>query len=237
MRNWLTFGDIDSRDYGVYISGTGTFNAPTRAYESIEIPGRDGALIGLEHRLENIEVTYPAFVYDEFSDNMSNLRSVLLSQIGYQKLVDTYHPDEFRLAVYRGGLSAKVQPGNHAGEFNLTFECMPQRWLRSGADPVDFTASANTLYNPTQFDSMPLIRVYGNGTIGINGMTITVASHSTAYIDIDSEMMDCYYGSTNCNSLVSFSGNDFPTLRPGKNNITKSGSITKIIITPHWWRV
>ena len=236
MRNYFTFGNIDSRDYGVYISGTGTFDAPTRAYESIEIPGRDGALLGLEHRLENVELTYPAFVYDAFSDNMSNLRSVLLSQIGYQRLVDSYHPDEFRLAVYRGGLSAKVIPGNHAGEFDLTFDCKPQRWLRAGAEPVEVKTGGN-LFNPTAFNALPLIRAYGYGTIKINDMTITIASHSNAYIDIDSEMMDCYCESVNCNSLVSFSGNDFPELRPELNNFTISNTITKVTVTPHWWRV
>lgn len=235
MRNYFTFGGIDSRNYGVYISGTGTFDAPVRAYEGYEIPGRDGALLGLEHRLENIELTYPAFVYDAFSDNMSNLRSALLSKIGYQELTDTYHQDEYRLGVYKGGLSADVVPGNYAGQFDLVFECKPQRYLRSGSVAVEMT-SASALYNPTEFDSMPLIRAYGSGTIGINGITVTIASHSNPYIDIDCEMMDCYYNTTNCNSLVSFSGNDFPTLRPGTNNFTLNG-VTKIEVTPHWWRV
>jgi phage-related protein len=235
MRNYFIFGDVDSRDYGVYINGTGTFDAPTRAYEAIEVPGRDGALLGLEHRFENIELTYPAFVYDAFSNNMTNLRSALLSKIGYQELTDTYHPDEFRKAVYKGGLSADVVPGNHAGQFDLVFECMPQRWLISGSTAVEMT-SASTLNNPTEFDSMPLIRAYGSGTIGINGMTVTIASHSNPYIDIDCEMMDCFYNAVNCNSLVSFSGNDFPTLRPGTNNFTLSG-VTKIVVTPRWWRV
>lgn len=235
MRNYFTFGGVDSRDYGVYISGTGAFNAPTRAYESIEVPGRDGSLLGLEHRLENIELTYPAFMYANFKENMASLRSALLSQIGYQKLIDSYHPEEYRLAFYKGGLTADVVEGNHAGQFDIVFECMPQRWLRSGLEAVEITDS-ETIYNPTAFDSMPLIRAYGSGTIGINDITVTIASHSNAYIDIDCDMMDCYCGTVNCNNLVSFSGNDFPTLGPEQNNIALSG-VSRIELTPKWWCV
>lgn len=235
MRNYFIFGDVDSRDYGVYISGTGTFDAPTRAYEAIEVPGRDGAYLGLEHRLENVELTYPAFMYADFRENMMALRSVLLSQIGYQILMDSYHPDEYRLAVYKGGLSADVLAGNHAGEFDIVFDCMPQRWLRSGLEVITVTGS-QSIYNPTKFDSMPLIRAYGSGQIGVGDVTVTIASHSNPYIDIDCDMMDCYYNTVNCNALVSFSGNDFPTLRPGTNNFTLNG-VTKIEVTPHWWRV
>lgn len=235
MRNYFIFGDVDSRDYGVYISGTGTFDAPTRAYEAIEVPGRDGAYLGLEHRLENVELTYPAFMYADFRENMMALRSVLLSQIGYQILMDSYHPDEYRLAVYKGGLSADVLAGNHAGEFDIVFDCMPQRWLRSGLEVITVTGS-QSIYNPTKFDSMPLIRAYGSGTIGINDMTVTIASHSNPYIDIDCDMMDCFCNAVNCNSLVSFSENDFPTLRPGTNNFALTG-VTKIELTPRWWRV
>lgn len=236
MRNYFTFGDIDSRDFGVYISGTGTFDAPKRAYNSIAVPGRNGALLGSEHRLENIELTYPAFVYVDFSENMGRLRSALLSRIGYQKLSDSYHPDEYRMAVYKGGLSAEPIPGNHAGWFDLEFECKPQRWLQEG-DRTSEISNGAFLLNPTSFEALPRIRAYGYGTVVVGSITVTIAQHSNPYIDIDCDMMDCFCGTTNCNSLVSFSGNDFPTLPAGKTGITYSGNITKVEITPRYWRV
>jgi phage-related protein len=45
MRNYFVFDYNDSRDFGVYISGQGTFNAPGREYENIAVPGRDGDLL------------------------------------------------------------------------------------------------------------------------------------------------------------------------------------------------
>lgn len=235
MRNWFVFGKYDSRNFGVYISGKHTFRAPNRTYKNYVVPGRDGDLLGSSTRLENTKLTYPAFVYTNYKKNVENLRSALLSTIGYARLQDTYHPDEYRLAVYKGGLNPDTVDWNGAGEFNIEFEVKPQRYLTEGETVVTLTA-AGKLMNPTMFASQPLLRVYGYGTVGVGSETITISQHNHAYIDIDCEMMDCFYGAVNCNSLVSFSGTDFPTLPPGVVDISKGSNVTKIEITPRWWR-
>ena len=43
MMQSITFGGVNSADYGIYIGGEGVFNAPKREVEMIEIPGRNGA--------------------------------------------------------------------------------------------------------------------------------------------------------------------------------------------------
>ena len=96
--NYIEFGGVKSSDYGIYVSGEGTFNAPERDVELIEIPGRNGDLIGSDHRLENISVTYSAFIYKDFKQNVENFRTFLLSLDGYQTLTDSYHTDEYRMA-------------------------------------------------------------------------------------------------------------------------------------------
>lgn len=132
MRNYLTIAGKDSRDYGVYISGQGTFSAPEKAYEFYNVPGRNGAILGNDHRLENIEVSYECFIYSDFNKNIADFRTFLLSLNGYQKLTDSYHPDEYRMAVYVGPFEPEVTETNDAGTFTLTFNCKPQRWLISG---------------------------------------------------------------------------------------------------------
>ena len=44
MINWFIFDGKNSRDYGIYISGSGTFNAPEMDITTVEIPGRNGDL-------------------------------------------------------------------------------------------------------------------------------------------------------------------------------------------------
>ena len=141
------FGGADSSTYGIYISGEGVFNAPERAVEMISIPGRNGAIALDQGRFENIEVTYPAFNYEQgmsdFSSNLAGLRSALCSKRGYQRLTDTIHPDEFRLGVYRSGLEVTPVKYNTASDFNITFDCKPQRFLTSGETEVDGNAWSN----------------------------------------------------------------------------------------------
>ena len=235
MRNWLSFAGVDCRDYGVYISGQGTFSAPVRAYEFIKVPGRNGDLIGTERRLENLDLTYQAFVYRDFKTSVRGLRSFLLSQIGYQRLKDTYHPDEFRLACYAGPFEPDVLSNNRAGTFELSFSCKPQRYLLTGEVAQTFTAD-DVISNPTMFDARPLIRIYGNGVVGLGDYTIPVAGSSLEFIDVDCEMMDAYNGATNCNSFITLSENDFPVIPPGETGVSLNG-VTRVDITPRWWQL
>ena len=139
MRNYLTFDNKDSRDFGVYINGQGTFRAPARSYNVLNIPGRNGDLLGFGSKLENVEITYRAFIYTNFDANIAALRSFLLSHVGYFKLTDSYHPDEYRLAYYKGPFVPDVVANNGAGSFDLTFVCKPQRFLNSGEEVTTLT--------------------------------------------------------------------------------------------------
>lgn len=231
-RNYIHYDNTDLREYGLYISGSSVFNAPERAYDVITIPGRNGALLGSERRLENIEVVYSSFIYKDFKVNMSGLRSFLLSRVGYKKLIDTYHPTEYRLAFYAGGIDAEMTSKLDAGQFELIFNCKPQRYLLSGDSPITLTGTS-TINNPTLFDAQPLIRVYGTGSITINGVTITI-SEADVYTDIDCELMEAYKGNTLKNYAISLDSTDFPVLSAGDNTIMLYG-VTSAIITPRWW--
>ena len=172
----LSFDNVSSRTYGVYITGEAVYNAPERDVEMVSIPGRNGSF-ALDHgRFENIEVTYPAGIFADneadFAQAVSDFRNYLCSKQGYCRLSDEYNPDEYRMAVYKSGL--EVDPAQlRAGEFNITFECKPQRWLTSGEDEVA-VADSETLTNPTLFEASPIIKVEGYGTISTGGQSIEV---------------------------------------------------------------
>lgn len=141
--NSITFGGINSADFGIYISGEGVFNAPQRDVEMISVPGRNGAIALDRGRFQNIEVTYPAFNYeadyDTFQQQLSDFRNAICAQKGYNRLSDTFHPDEYRMATYLSGLEVKPIKYNTASEFNIVFNCKPQRYLTSGEEEIDVT--------------------------------------------------------------------------------------------------
>ena len=132
MRNYFILDGVDSRDFGVYISGQGTFNSPEKDYTFYNVPGRDGALLSSENRFNNVTLKYDAFICRDFDNNIAAFRTFLLSLNGYKRLTDSYHPDEFRYAVFTGPLEAKVEKRNDAGSFTITFSCKPQRYLLTG---------------------------------------------------------------------------------------------------------
>ena len=177
----LTFDGENSGDYGIYITGAGTFNAPKRDAEMVTIPGRNGSF-ALDHgRFENIEVTYPAGLYgsdeSDFADKIAEARAWLCSKKGYVRLQDEYNPNEYRLAVYKSGL--EVSPALlKAGEFDLVFECMPQRFLTSGETAETIASSGDTLTNPTLFNARPLLMVTGYGGLTLNGNPIEIISQA-----------------------------------------------------------
>lgn len=234
MKNYISFAGIDSTEFNIGISGSGTFDAPERDVEQISVPGRSGDLLIDNKRFKNLPISYPAFISRDFLKNFDAFKAFMLKNVGYQRLEDTYHPDHFRMAEFRGPLNPDVKVLNIAGEFDLKFNCKPQLWLKSGEEPIELTESA-TINNPTLYESKPLIRVYGTGSISFGGETLTVTS-ADDYTDLDCEAMEAYKGATNCNSNITLSGDEFPVFSSGDNEIVISG-FSQIIIIPRWWTV
>lgn len=177
MQHSIIFGGVNSADYGIYIGGEGTFNAPQRDVEMISIPGRNGAFALDKGRFENIEVTYTAINQESdlatFSQKLEAFRNAICALRGYQRLEDTFHTAEYRMATYIGGLEISPIKYNTASEFEITFNCKPQRYLKSGETAVT-VASGNRLTNPTLFPASPLLMAEGYGKISFNGYEIVL---------------------------------------------------------------
>lgn len=197
----LKFDGVSSRTYGVYITGEAVYNAPEREVEMISIPGRNGAFALDKGRFENVTVTYPAGIFadneTDFAAAISDFRNYLCSRKGYCRLTDEYNPNEYRMAVYKSGL--EVDPAQlRAGEFEITFDCKPQRWLTSGETAVTIANSGDTITNPTLFESGPLLEVEGYGTIGFNGFEIELNNETFGDVTVLNE-------TTNSQTSFSFS--------------------------------
>lgn len=184
LNNYITFGGISSATYGIYIDGSGTFNSPERDVTMITIPGRNGTLALDNGRFENVEVTYRAFVSEvngkTMSANIQDFRNAIGALKGYQRLVDTYHTDEYRLATFRNGLEISPVIYQTGGEFEITFDCKPQRFLTSG-ETATAVANNGTITNPTKFDAQPQLQVWGYGAVTLtdpdgNANTVNIVS-------------------------------------------------------------
>ena len=238
--HYVVYNGRPLSDFSLYISGHGTFNSAERDVKKVEVPGKSGDLIFDNGRFKNVTVTYKdAFILEDdddpvsFARKMRELASFIKSSPGYHRLEDTYHPDEYRLASCVSTIDPEVYY-LVAGQFDLEFDCKPQRFMKSGEKPLTYTSNGK-IFNPSSFNSKPIIRVYGYGTLAVGEETITINQHSQQYIDIDCDMMNCYCGVVNCNRYVSLNSDEFPVLAPGPNGVNFSGNISRVIITPRWW--
>lgn len=240
----LTFDGENSGDFGVYITGEAVYNAPERAVEMISVPGRNGSIALDQGRFENIEVSYPAGVFAEtqaeFAQAVREFRNALCSKIGYFRLADEYHPDEYRMAIYKNGLEVGPENIGRAGMFNVVFDCKPQRFLLDGEETrtVEYGQNPNSIYNPTRFPSKPLIEVVGYGTLTMGDYSIVVTGTGAQDVFIDCETLEAYSMSggipTPKNDKVSF-GNQTPVLAPGNNVIGVDANMSTVKIQPRWF--
>lgn len=171
----LVFGNVSARDYGIFISGEGAYDAPVRNVEFVTVPGRNGAIPIDKGSYDNITIEYPAFTFaltqTEFRKKLTDFKNAIMSQIGYQRLIDTYHPDEYRMAIYCEGLEVEPTHYSRAGSFTLKFNCKPQRYLTSGEAEIE-VSNGDVVNNPTLFDASPLLKIDGYGTVSFNGYEI-----------------------------------------------------------------
>lgn len=268
-RNYFVFGGVKSSDYGIYISGSGTYNAPKRAVDEVEIPGKNGTLIIDHGRYENTVLTYPAFTYasdrDALSRILSDFRNAILSKRGYQRLEDTYHTDEYRMAMFSVDFEAEVTANGRAGGFDLEFNCKPQRFLTEGEEPLELiwvykalenensvlitneedkeiegaTSPVDSITNPTPYESQPLIVVTGSGTVSIGDQIITVTDIAAGTdVYIDSEVMEIYTETGG----VKTGASSHVTFNKNTFPIIAPGTqgfsnTAPVQIIPRWWRL
>lgn len=245
------FDGRSAAEFGISISGSETFNAAERDVETVSIPGRNGDLIVDKGRYKNVPVSYPASICDDFAANAEAARAWLGSRVGYCRLEDDYDPEHFRLARFQGPLS--FTPGflNKTAEATIRFDCKPQRFLKSGDEPIPLELNGvTTVSNFTAFPAKPLIKVKCSEdfTVTIDKTTVQPAGigvhkvdgHNSYIIDTESMLVyppgvgdvypDTYIKGTLVDGLALLPGGNFVEVR-----CRVEGALQEAQIIPRWW--
>lgn len=235
MMHYLIYNGESSADYDLLVGAQNTFNAPKRSVTKYTIPGRNGDLIKDNGCFENISVPYTIVCKSGFENLADSISAWLKSPTSYCRLEDSHHPEYYRMGLVTDAITYTTGALNHSAKATVTFDCKPQKWLTDGERVEKFT-SAGIIFNPTEFASKPLIKVYGNGQSTLKIGDYSMSLKLQAYVTIDSELMDCTRGNMNMNSYVVLASG-FPELKSGMNLITFTGGIKSIEITGRWWTI
>ena len=137
QEKYFVYNGKKSSDFGVWASELGLLESPAKRVEVIEVAGRNGDIIIEDGSYENVKLKFKdCFMIEDFSKNFNRLKAFLYRQKGYQRLETPWLPDEYRLATFEGDIEPTVRVWEGFGKFDLTFNCKPQRFLKSGEEPI-----------------------------------------------------------------------------------------------------
>lgn len=229
----IQFNNYNSyKDLGLIVEHRPNIPISEKNINNIYIQGSNGTLIEDLGTYKDIEININ-FGFKATRDKFSfKCRKIInwLNNIEDNKLM--FSDDEMFYKVKtivfdEGGIEKGLRT---IGRFTVTFICDPFKYLEN--ELVTITKNNFTIYNEGTYESEPYLKIFTTGdiTLSINNEVIKFTNIED-YIELDSELMECYKDSQNCNNKMI---GEFPILKVGKNNISWIGNVNKIEITPRW---
>lgn len=223
MLPYFIFNNIDSKDYLIINKLPSIFKAE-RNIKKQEVEGRDGFLTiddeTYKGAIKSVECTIKDLKDIDFLCSWLD---------GSGEVIFSNEPEKIYKAVIINQIEfKKVFVNFHS--FLIQFECQPHKYS-IGNDIITLEATG-TIFNSGSANSKPVIKVFGTGaiTLTINSNVVSLTNVSE-YVNIDSELMDCYKGTQLMNNYMS---GEFPVLAIGNNVFSWVGTVTSIEVTPNF---
>ena len=236
---WFSFNGKKSTDMGVSLLEIPVRKRPELKGKEIDVPGRSGKLWRPEDAYDDIE--FNILMRTAPGADFIAIRSWLT---GTGDLIISDMQDRF----YRSArLNAETEysrylPKCGMWEFDLRVVAPPFLYhvpaSGESGDDIPLDGNPDTVTNPGTYKSAPKIKITGTGDVTLTiGTQIVLITGMEGGVIIDSELGDCFNltESALLNDKVSLLDDDFPTLAPGANIISWTGTgVTGITITPRW---
>ena len=229
------FKEHSSLDFGLYVKEKNVYKGAQRDVTYTPVAGRDGDLVIDNGRYKNVKIKYKLELLNSsprsFAELARLIRNWLLVDTGYFKLWDTYDREYFRLASFSSEVDIEQELRDY-GTLDITLNCKPYRYALDGEKPITISDVAR-IYNAEAYASKPYIKIYGSGTVAVFiGEKYYQVATVDGYVEIDSETMNCYKGSTSMNNKMI--SDDFPVFPPGFTMISLGLNTTSVEIIPRW---
>lgn len=235
---YVVINGRDSRDFGIYVIDGNIFDFAIRDFEAYQVPGRTGDLTFDHGRWKNITLTLKCAALDNGREKLDAWRAFLLSGMsversrtgglrsgfyGSYRIETSIEPEIYRLGVVKSVSSPQISLADGGGYVEVSFDCSPKKYLKSGEEVMEADMRNVTIRNPSYYDAKPsmLITAANEGdTFSITNYiydetglsisreeTITLTLHTTMPLYIDCETRNAVRSATgaNYNQYVSLS--------------------------------
>lgn len=224
-----------SSDFGLRIEEGISFESPETDLEFVEIKGRDGDVPIDNKRLKSVNKSFPVTLFPKsgktLNEQTTDISNWLKSSVAHTVLTVESEPLYSYLALYYEQYSIE-QFLRYYGRAVLNFRIMPYKFLNTGL--AESTLGA-TIINPTQRQARPKITIKGTGNI-----TLKIGTSTWTLRNVDQGIVI----DTLLDTVTSLDGSrpawdkitsyPLPTINPGQNTVTFTGSATEIKIIPRW---
>lgn len=203
-------------------------------YDEVEIPGRDSPLIRNVNYKPRKEIKVKAVVTGDLQTNARNIKAWLCSDIRDEQIIFSDDPGLYYFGFLDNKLDIEEVIGE-VGEVTLTFNVQPYK-RRTTGDRYVVVKNNDKIMNSSHTASKPLFHIEGSGdiTIKINDQELVLKDIAND-IYIDSQEMEAYrYTQGELMGQNHHMYSDFPTLEPGINVFTITGTVSKLELKPRW---
>jgi phage-related protein len=229
----LIWNDNTAESKGLKIVSLPPIKLSDEKIDEKEIDGRDGSLTEKKgYQAETKQVVC------DFNGNNSQALSLLDWFQGEGEVIFGNIPDRYYKARINNAIPLEQIIVNKMHTFTAQFRCQPFGYLLDGKETLTLTGSTTLFHDKATYYSLPTITIYGSGacTFTINNRTFNIKPAFNGSITIDSFLQEV---TSNNGELMS---GDFPYLDyqdkkkglSGENNISWTGNITRVEITPYW---
>lgn len=137
--NCFVLNGKSSLDFGIVVTdGEDFFKSAERDTDSYEVPGRNGEVSVDNGRYKNVDMTITCAIESDFRDQFIAFKNYVGRQLGYVRLENTFDPEIYQMAKVVSVTPKTLGTRYHAGTFEIKFDAMPQKFLKSGEDALHF---------------------------------------------------------------------------------------------------
>ena len=183
-----------------------------------------------ENTYEDITIALECSIKDDILPNkIDEIKEWLLSY-GESDLVFSNQDNKKHIAQVVNVIDF-TQVLKYISKFVIVFNCRPFKY-EVESDVIEMMAEGSVT-NPGSIYSEPIIKIFGSADINltINSEVIKL-KEVTNHIILDSVQQNCYNEDTdNLNNKMT---GEFPKFEIGENNISWTGSVSKVEVIPNW---